>query len=135
FVLLGGDPEVELLCIPVQRSQRLMGCCWVPLGGRLSALWDRVDGGGREGGRRGRGVSEGVGAGGRRDSHGCWGIGVVSVLMALGGRRSFAVKKSRCRGRLNSEKVEDGSAVSHCTRSQLQRRCVFFGSCSMVNEH
>ena len=31
----------------------------------------------------------------------------------------FAVKKSRCRGRLNSEKVEDGSAVSHSTRSQL----------------
>ena len=38
FVLLGGDPEVELLCIPVQRSQRLIGCCWVPFGGRLSAL-------------------------------------------------------------------------------------------------
>ena len=45
-VLLGGGSEVELLCVPVQRSQRLMGCCWVPLGGRLSALWDRVDGGG-----------------------------------------------------------------------------------------
>jgi len=38
FVLLGGDPEVELLCIPVQRSQRLVGCCWDPLGSRLSAL-------------------------------------------------------------------------------------------------
>ena len=38
LVLLGGDPEVELLCIPVQRSQRLVGCCWVPFGGRLSAL-------------------------------------------------------------------------------------------------
>jgi len=38
FVLLGGDPEVELLCIPVQRSQRLVGCCWVPFGGRLSTL-------------------------------------------------------------------------------------------------
>ena len=47
LVLLGGDPEIELLCIPVQRSQRLIGCCRVPLGGRLSALWDRVDGGGR----------------------------------------------------------------------------------------
>src|SRR6185503_19416853 len=35
---------------------------------------------------------------------------------------SFVVKKSRCRGRLNSEKVEDGSAVSRSTRSQLQRR-------------
>ena len=60
---------------------------------------------------------------------------MVSVLLALGGRRRFAVKKSRCRGRLNSEKVEDGSAVSHSTRSQLQRRCVFFGGCSMFNEH
>ena len=38
LVLLGGDPEVELLCILVQRSQRLVGCCWVPFGGRLSAL-------------------------------------------------------------------------------------------------
>ena len=38
LVLLGGDPEVELLCIPVQRSQRLVGCCWVPFGSRLSAL-------------------------------------------------------------------------------------------------
>ena len=55
FVLLGGGPEVELLCVLVQRSQRLIGCCRVPLGGRLSALWDRVDGGGREGGRRRRG--------------------------------------------------------------------------------
>ena len=38
LVLLGGDPEVELLCILVQRSQCLIGCCWVPFGGRLSAL-------------------------------------------------------------------------------------------------
>src|SRR6185437_12459930 len=58
------QPEVELLCVPMQRSQRLVGRCWVPLGGRFSALWDRVDGGGREGGRRrrrrgrGRRVSE-----------------------------------------------------------------------------
>ena len=36
------------------------------------------------------------------------------------------------RVRLNSEKVEDGSAVSHSTRSQLQRRCVFLGGCSML---
>ena len=35
------------------------------------------------------------------------------------------------RVRLNSEKMEDGSAVSHSTRSQLQRRCVFLGSCSV----
>ena len=72
-----------------------MGYCWVPLRGRLSALWDRVDGGGREGGRRRRGirgrrrVSEGVGAGGRRDGHGCWRIEVVFAQLALGGRRSF----------------------------------------------
>ena len=38
LVLLGGKPEVELLCIPVQRSQCLVGCCWVPFRGRLSAL-------------------------------------------------------------------------------------------------
>src|SRR6185503_20033636 len=105
-------------------------------------LCARVDGGSREGGRRrrrGRGrrtrVSERVGDGGGRDGHGCWRLGVVSVLLALGRRWTFAVKKSRCRGRLNSEKVEDGSAVSHSTRSQLQRRCVFFGSCRVVNEH
>ena len=42
-----------------------------------------------------------------------------SVLLALGGRRSFAVKKSRFGVRLNSEKMEVGSAVSHSTRSQL----------------
>ena len=51
------------------------------------------------------------------------------------GRKEFTVKKSRCRGRLNSEKVEDGSAVSHSTRSQLQRRCVFLGGCIVFNEH
>jgi len=38
LVLLRGDPEVELLCMPVQRSQRLVGCCWVPFGSRLLAL-------------------------------------------------------------------------------------------------
>ena len=38
LVFLGSNPEVELLCVPVQRSQRLVGCCWVPFGGRLSAL-------------------------------------------------------------------------------------------------
>ena len=141
FVLLGGDPKVELLCILVQRSQRLVGRCWVPLGGRLSALWDRVDGGGREGGRRRRRrgrrrrVSERVGAGGRRDGHGCWRIGMISVLLALGRRWNFAVKKSRCRGRLTSEKLEGRSAVSHSTRSQLQRRCVFLGGYSVFNGH
>ena len=40
------------------------------------------------------------------------------------------MKKSRFGVRLNSEKMEDGSAVSRSTRSQLQRCCVFFGSCS-----
>ena len=35
------------------------------------------------------------------------------------------------RVRLNSEKMEDGSAVSRSTRSQLQRRCVFLGGCSV----
>ena len=49
------------------------------------------------------------------------------ALLALGGRRSFAVKKSRFGVRLNSEKMEDGSAVLRSTRSQLQRRCVFLG--------
>ena len=43
---------------------------------------------------------------------GAGGLG-FSVLLALGRRWTFVVKKSRCRGRLNSEKVEDGSAVSH----------------------
>ena len=47
----------------------------------------------------------------------------------------LVMKKSRFGVRLNSEKVEDGSAVSHSTRSQLQRRCVFLGGCSMFNEH
>ena len=32
------------------------------------------------------------------------------------------------------KKGKDGSAVSHSTRSQLQRRCVFLGGCSMFNE-
>ena len=58
-----------------------------------------------------------------------------SALLALGGRRSFAVKKSRFGVRLNSEKMEDGSAVSRSTRSQLQRRCVFLGGCSVFNEY
>ena len=58
-----------------------------------------------------------------------------SVLLALGRRRSFVVKKSRFGVSLNSEKMEDGSAVSRSTRSQLQRRCVFLGGCSVFNEH
>jgi len=47
----------------------------------------------------------------------------------------FAVKKSRFGVRLNSEKMEDGSAVSRSTRSQWQRCCVFLGGCSVFNEH
>ena len=42
----------------------------------------------------------------------------------------FAVKKSRFGVRLNSKRMEDGSAVSHSTRSQLQKHCVFLGGCS-----
>jgi len=80
LVLLGGNPEVELLCILVQRSQCLVGCCWVPFGSRLSTLRDGINGGGGKGRRRrGRGgiggISEGVGARGRRDCH-CWRIGI-----------------------------------------------------------
>src|SRR6185436_15667559 len=37
LVLLGDGPKVELLCIPVQRSQRFVRRCRVPFGGRLSA--------------------------------------------------------------------------------------------------
>ena len=51
------------------------------------------------------------------------------------GKKEFAVKKSRFGVRLNSEKMEDGSAVSRSTRSQLQRHCVFLGGCSVFNEH
>ena len=56
------------------------------------------------------------------------------MLLALE-EDEFAVKKSRFGVRLNSKRMEDGSAVSHSTRSQLQRRCVFFGGCSGFNEH
>ena len=35
------------------------------------------------------------------------------------------------RVRLNSKRLEDGSAVSHSTRIQLQRCCVFLGGCSV----
>ena len=49
LVFLGSNPEVELLCIPMQRSQRLVGCCWVPFGSRLSTFGGGVDGrGGKE---------------------------------------------------------------------------------------
>ena len=48
---------------------------------------------------------------------------------------SFAVEKSRFGVKLNSEKIGDGSAVAHPTRSQLQRHCVFLGGYSVFNEH
>ena len=60
---------------------------------------------------------------------------MISVLLALGRRWSFAVDKSRFGVKLNSEKMGDGSAVSRSTRSQLQRRCVFLGGYSVFNEH
>src|SRR6185503_6337912 len=40
LVFLGDGPEVELLCIPVQRSQRFIRCSWVPLRRRLPTLRD-----------------------------------------------------------------------------------------------
>ena len=61
------------------------------------------------------------------------GVG-FSVLFGFG-RKEFAVRKSRFGVRLNSKKMEDGSAISRSTRSQLQRRCVFLGGCSVFNEH
>ena len=54
------------------------------------------------------------------------GVG-FSALLGFGRKKEFAVKKSRFGVRLNSERMEDGSAVSHSTRSQLQRRCVSLG--------
>jgi len=127
---------VELLCIPMQRSQHLICCCRVPLRSQLSALRDGVDGRSRERGRRrrrgGGRISEGVGAGGGRDHHGYWLLEDWGFLCYLAlEEEEFAVKKSRFVVRLNSKRVEDGSAVSHSTRSQLQRRCVFLGGCSV----
>ena len=49
LVFLGDDPKIELLCIPMQRSQRLVGCCWVPFGSRLSTFGDGVNGRGEKG--------------------------------------------------------------------------------------
>ena len=45
LVVLGDNPEVELLCIPVQRGERLVRCRRVVLRRRLPALGDRVEGG------------------------------------------------------------------------------------------
>ena len=63
------------------------------------------------------------------------GEGLGFYATGFGRKKEFAVKKSRFGVRLNSEKMEEGLAVSHSTRSQLQRRCVFLGGCSVFNEH
>ena len=62
------------------------------------------------------------------------GVG-FSALLGFRRKKEFAVKKSRFGVRLNSEKMGVGSAVSHSTRSKLQRRCIFLGGCSSFNEH
>src|SRR6185312_13170293 len=122
---------VELLYIPMQRSQRLICCCWVPLRSQLSALRDGVDGRSGEGGRRRRRGGGRISEGGR-DRHGYWLLEDWGFLCYLAlEEEEFAVKKSRFGVRLNSKRVEDRSAVSHSTRSQLQRRCVFLGVCSV----
>ena len=63
--------------------------------------------------------------------------GGLGFFCATGFRRKkeFCREEEPIRGELNSEKMEGGSAVSHSTRSQLQRRCVFLGGCSVFNEH
>src|SRR6185436_2644578 len=122
---------VELLCIPMQRSQRLIHCCRVPLRSRLSALRDGVDGRSGEGRRRrrrgGGKISEGVGAGGGRNRHGYWRWGFLCCLALE--EDEFAVKKSRFGVRLNNERWKTDRQFSRSTRSQLQRRCVFLGGC------
>ena len=64
LVVFGDDPEIELPCIPVQRSERFVRCRRVVLRRRFPALRNRVKGGG--GGalrRRGRRIVDEVGAG------------------------------------------------------------------------
>ena len=61
------------------------------------------------------------------------GVG-FSALLGFRRKKEFAVEKSRFGVRLNSKKMEVGSAVSHSTRSQLQRH-FFLGGCSVINEH
>jgi len=53
FVVLGDDFEVELLCVPMQRSECLVRRCRIILWRRFPALGDGVEGRGR--GTRGRG--------------------------------------------------------------------------------
>ena len=45
------------------------------------------------------------------------------------GKKIVCGERVQFRVRLNKEKTEDESALSHSTRSQLQRRCVFHGGC------
>jgi len=47
LVVFGDDPEVELLCIPVQRGEHLVRRCRVVLQRQLPALRDGVEGGDR----------------------------------------------------------------------------------------
>src|SRR6185503_341611 len=47
LVIFGGDHEVELLCIPLQRSERLVCRRQVVLRRRFPTLWNGVEGGGR----------------------------------------------------------------------------------------
>ena len=63
------------------------------------------------------------------------GEGLGFCATGFGRKKEFAVKKSRFGVKLNSKKMEDGLAVSHSTRSQLQRRCVFLDGYSVINEH
>ena len=63
------------------------------------------------------------------------GEGLSFCATSFGRKKEFAVKKSRFGVRLNSEKMEDGSAVSRSMRRQLQKYCVFLGGCSVFNEH
>jgi hypothetical protein len=89
LVLLGDDPEVELLCILVQNSQRFVCCGWVPLWRRFSTLRNGVDGRSREGGEEGEEEEESPKEleSEEEDIAIVGGLG-FSVLLALGGRRS-----------------------------------------------
>ena len=48
LVVFGDNPKVELLCIPVQRSERLVHRRRIIFRRRFLALRDGVEGGGRE---------------------------------------------------------------------------------------
>ena len=48
LIVFGDDPEVELLCIPVQRSECLVRRRRVVLRRRFPTLWNGVDGEGRK---------------------------------------------------------------------------------------